>query len=834
MLSFIRQLAGRRSGTGFLLLLFFMMPPGMTAAVYAQAVDMAPSEPFWLWQFMGRLHPLAVHFPVSLLLFAAALELFTFKNFHSKLRPGINLLVYVGAVAAVLAVVLGLLLANIEDYGGDTLTIHQWTGIGTAVLGLITVILLSRVLKTAGTTQVLMYRGVLFFTALGVSVAGHFGASLTHGDEYLTSVLPWSGSYAERGDIDFDFAAYESDSGELSEEQEVKLVVGVRAIMAHSCYNCHSSEKVKGELRLDERKFVFAGGESGPIIQPGAPLESELVRRISLPKDHEDIMPSKGKKLSDEEVALISFWVEKGAPWPDVAENTSIFRVAELAPRNPGLPPATVGLQNPVDRLVNDYFVNNNIEWGATVDDRTYLRRIYLDIVGLIPTPEELDQFISDSRTDKREIWVRQLLDRDDDYAMHWLTFWNDALRNDYTGTGYITGGRHDITDWLYKSLQTNKPYKQFVQELLDPTEESKGFIAGIQWRGTVNASQRTEMQAAQNVGQVILGLNLKCASCHDSFISDWKLDDAYAFANVFADTVLEVSRCEVPTGKFVKTGILWDDLGEIDSLASKAEKLKQMSEMLTQPANGRLYRTIVNRIWAQLMGRGIVEPVDLMDNEPWSQDLLDWLASDFVENGYDMKELIYKITTSKTYQLPSVGKEDVNELMAEDYQFNGMVRRRITAEQFSDAVSMVISPVFPDSLMRYNPFELLVEERSPQSFARASLVANNSFLTALGRTSREVVTTTRDSQANLLQTLELTNGERFNHALQRGAEQWKEKYKKSDTIIEEVYEKALGRRPVQEEMMVAKEALGETPSTESIQDLFWAVMLLPEFQVIH
>ena len=112
--------------------------------------------------------------------------------------------------------------------------------------------------------------------------------------------------------------------------------------------------------------------------------------------------------------------------------------------------------------------------------------------------------------------------------------------------------------------------------------------------------------------------------------------------------------------------------------------------------------------------------------------------------------------------------------------------------------------------------------------------MANNSFLTALGRSSREVVSTTRDSQANLLQTLELTNGERFNSTLRRGAEQWKEKYGKSDAIIEEMYEQALGRKPDQGEFKIAKEALGESPTAEAIQDLFWAVLLLPEFQIIH
>src|SRR4030095_9280206 len=104
----------------------------------------------------------------------------------------------------------------------------------------------------------------------------------------------------------------------------------------------------------------------------------------------------------------------------------------------------------------------------------------------------------------------------------------------------------------------------------------------------------------------------------------------------------------------------------------------------------------LVNRIWAQLMGRGIVEPVDVMDNEPWSQDLLDWLASDFVETGYDIKMLISKILTSRTYQLPSVGFKEEALIGAPDYVFSGMLRRRLTAEQFTDAVSLALRTVYP------------------------------------------------------------------------------------------------------------------------------------------
>jgi hypothetical protein len=414
------------------------------------------------------------------------------------------------------------------------------------------------------------------------------------------------------------------------------------------------------------------------------------------------------------------------------------------------------------------------------------------------------------------------------------LTFWNDALRNDYTGTGYITNGRFNITDWLYKSLEENKPYDQFVKELLNPTEKSKGFIEGIRWRGTVNASQRTEMQAAQNVGQVILGLNLKCASCHDSFISDWKLEESYAFANIFADSTLEVSRCEQPTGKMAKTKILWEELGEIDSAASRSEKLKQLAENLVQPANGRMYRTIVNRVWKQMMGRGLVEPVDEMDNEPWSQDLLDWLATEFVDSGYDLKSLIYQIGTSKIYQAQSISYDTPDLLLADDYKFSGMVRKRLTAEQFSDAVSQFVYPLFKEKDIRYNPEELNAEKGAELDFARASLVANNSFLTALGRPNREIVSTSRDSQASLLQALELTNGTRLDSALIRGAANWKSNYATTDELTEALYRKALNRKPVEKELAIAKAVLGENPAPDQIQDFIWAVILLPEFQLIY
>jgi mono/diheme cytochrome c family protein/uncharacterized membrane protein len=803
--------------------------------------DFAPSnsilsinpENFWFLRLFGRLHPLAVHFPVALLLFTAILELGTIKNFNSTLRPGIKILLISGIISSLISAIFGILLSASAEYG-ENLKLHQWFGIGTAFLGIIVWYLHQRVLAKNEIQYIKTYRFALFITALGVILAGHLGASLTHGDDYLSSTLPWTDNYVNAETINFDINSNTNDKDTLTKAQEKELNLKVRAIFAHNCYKCHGDEKVKGELRLDSKDFVFKGGENGEVIVPGKTEESELFRRISLPSNHEDVMPSKGKKLTANDIAVISFWIKKGAPWPDGSDKDEVFKVAELGPRNPVLPSASGIYTNPVDRWTNQYFVNNKTEWPELVDDRTFLRRLYMDIIGLLPSQLEINEFIKDKRPDKQAIWSKKLLDREDDYALHWLTFWNDALRNDYTGTGYITKGRYAITDWLYQSIKSNKSYDLFVKELVNPDENSKGFIEGIKWRGVVNSSQRTEMQAAQNVSQVFLGLNLKCASCHNSFISDWKLEDAYAFANIFADTTLEINRCDKPTGKFTDARMLWKELGSIDNNASVSVKRSQLADNMVKPQNGRLYRTLVNRIWAQIMGRGFIEPLDMMDNDPWSQDMLDWMAFNFQQNNSNIKDLIYLITSSKTYQLPSAGFKDPNEIVSREYKFSGRLRKRMSAEQFADAGSALFGPIFPDSMVRYQPSIKVLNDQSIQLFPRASQVVNNPFLTALGRPNRETVSTGRESQANLLQALELTNGERFNSMLKKGAESWKLKYKSGDQIIKEIYKQALGREVRSDEYKIAIKILGNNPQTDSVQDLFWAIMLLPEFQIIY
>lgn len=429
------------------------------------------------------------------------------------------------------------------------------------------------------------------------------------------------------------------------------------------------------------------GGESGPAVVVGNSAESRLVALVA-GLEPDTVMPAQGPRLSAEQVGLLRAWIDQGLNW----EQGFSFRkvpTAPLEPRRVTVPAAPPGspLANPIDLLLEPYFASAGFKPGAVVDDRAFLRRVQLDLVGLLPTPQEAEAFLLDKSPENREQLVRRLLDQKPAYATHWLTFWNDALRNDYRGTGYIDGGRVQITDWLARSLTENLPYDEFVRQLISPTAESAGFIKGIVWRGVVNASQVPPVQAAQNISQVFLGINLKCASCHDSFISDWKLADAYGLASIFADGPLEMHRCDQPTGKFATMQFLYPQLGSIDAAAPKDVRQKQLAEIITRPENGRLARTIVNRLWARLLGRGLVEPVDEMDNPPWNADLLDYLAGDLVEHGYNLKHTIERIVTSRAYQLTAVGVPESNR---EDFVFRGPSVRRLSAEQFVDAVADV------------------------------------------------------------------------------------------------------------------------------------------------
>ena len=613
------------------------------------------------------------------------------------------------------------------------------------------------------------------------------------------------------------------------EPKKVDFAHDIVPILKTHCVKCHANGTYKGSFSFDTRESVL----KSDAVVAGKSGESEIMERLTS-DDPEMRMPPKGDRVSAQELSKFKAWIDEGVNWEDGFTFKESTYNAPLKLKKVDLPPAKDGRDHPIDRIVDAYFAKNKVTPQPPLDDAAFLRRASLDLIGLLPTPAQRDAFVKDSAPDKRTQFIKRTLDDKVDYAEHWLSFWNDLLRNDYKGTGYIDGGRKQISGWLYQSLVENKPYDRFVFELISPAPESEGFIQGIQWRGRVNASQVREIQFSQNVSQVFFGVNMKCASCHDSFIDRWKLNDAYGLAAIIAEKPLEIHRCDKPTGKTAVAKFLWPELGSIDASLPKLDRLEQLAKLVTHQDNGRFTRTIVNRIWQRLMGRGIVQPVDVMGNEPWSEDLLDYLAGYLVEHKYDLKALIEHIVTSQVYQSrPAISN---SEAPGDNYVFKGPEIKRMTAEEFIDAIWMTTHSG-PDKADA--PFKRAAPTDSPLAppqFIRASLVHCDELMRSLGRPNREQVVTTRGENLTTLQALDLSNGESLAETLKKGAGRWLEAHpnESPDRLVEDFYLQAMGRKPSADEAKTAAELVGSPASADGLADLFWVIFMLPEFQLIH
>ncbi len=494
----------------------------------------------------------------------------------------------------------------------------------------------------------------------------------------------------------------------------------------------------------------------------------------------------------------------------------------------PAVPP---GDGAEIDRFLAVRWAAKNVTPPAVVDDRAFARRAYLDVIGLPPTAEQLEQFASDNAANKREKLVDALLADKQGYAENWMAFWNDLLRNDEQTN--IDGLRKPITSWLYRSLLENKPLDQFTAELLNPGKDGPdGYLKGVNWRGRVNASQTPPVQAAQNVSQVFLASSIKCASCHDSFINDWKLAQAYGMASFFSPQNLEMARCDKPTGKIVAPKFLFPDLGDVDPNADQATRLKAVATMVTRPKNPRFARTMVNRLWKRLMGRGLFEPADDFDGKAPADALLDWLAYDFMAHDYDAKHTLKLILLSKVYQLPAVKAPTKRK---ETPLLIGPTERRLTSEQYLDSVSM-LTGYWP----KVDVMNVQVDDPNIRAWRHRK---PDNLALALGRPTREQVCTQRDEESTVLQALELVNGAAMSQRLREGTKTLlaSDLGREEDAakVARTLYLRALGRPPSDAEAALAKEMLGtpkDMPETRQAawEDFLWALCMEPEMQFIR
>ena len=535
--------------------------------------------------------------------------------------------------------------------------------------------------------------------------------------------------------------------------QAVDFATQVHPILAARCAPCHSGAKPAAGLSLASRATALSGGVSGPAIVSGKSGESLLIEKVSGKKGA--IMPAAGEPLTASQIGILRAWIDEGAVWPEIPASSAGW-VAPIAPRRPELPGGTEA--HPIDRFLAAYFAKHDMAFPAQAGDAVFARRVYFDLWGLPPTPEQLGAFLSDPSPGKRARLIDSLQGHSTLYAEHWISWWNDLLRND-TGVNY-QGERKSITDWLLNALEQNLPYDQMIAALVNPVQEDdpEGFLIGVNWRGDVNASQTPYMQAAQNTAQIFLGINLKCASCHDSFINRYKLRESYGMAALFSpEGRLEMVRCDVKTGRFTEPQLLYPELGAVPEGATLPERHAAAARFFTDSRNGRVPRTIVNRYWQKLFGRGLVEPVDDMDSEPWDADLLDWLASDFAAHGSDLRYLLRLLMTSKAYQLAAVPSAEQPE---KPYVFRGPQVRRLSAEQFADTVSAVTGE-----------WRVVQAPKSKEATAARDWHFKSSPLAlALGRPIRDQVFTTRDNRPTTFQALELVNGSSLEETLRRGS----------------------------------------------------------------
>jgi hypothetical protein len=560
--------------------------------------------------------------------------------------------------------------------------------------------------------------------------------------------------------------------GQPSDRSVIDYDHQVKPILSARCLECHNQEKRKGGLSLATYGDALDGGRSGAVIRPGNASGSLLVQRLL--GNIEPQMPKDEDPLDEGEVAVIRSWIDQGARAAPGSPPAPQPWEAPLALERPEPPlPIWTTWSTPIDRFVAAYLSARGVAAPELVSDAVFARRAYLDVSGLLPPPEELDTFLRDTRADKRERLVEKLLSDDVTYAEHWISFWNDLLRNE-DGVTYFseTAGRKGITDWLLAALRSNLPYDQFVSKLLNPTERADpdGFLVGVNWRGETSAAVTPWMQASQNTAQIFLGVNLKCNSCHDSFVSKWKLKDAYALAGFFSpEPVLQLNRCDVALQQFAEPGFLYPELNRVPPSSSLADRRATAAAIFTDRRNGRLARTLVNRVWHRLLGRGIVANSDEMDGKPWSPDLLDWIASDFVEHGYDLKHVIATIIESRTYQMPAVARE--HELPARDFVFAGPEIRRLTAEQFADAIGAITGEWSVYQPPRAGGSSSAGSDPvSAGTYAREWRVGSTNLTRALGRPVRDQVTSVRAAEPTTPQALELVNGELLTRWLSFGA----------------------------------------------------------------
>ena len=499
----------------------------------------------------------------------------------------------------------------------------------------------------------------------------------------------------------------------------------------------------------------------------------------------------------------------------------------------------------PLDRFLADGWARLGIRPSAEVDDSTLIRRLTLDICGTLPTPAEVAAFEKDTGKGRRDRLIRRLLDRPE-YAAYFAMKWSDILRN--RGKGYSTSKQRPGTalfaGWIRDSLATNKPYDQFVAEILTATGSQRENPPTVWYRQV-----RTSVDYVESVAQAFLGVRIQCAQCHHHPFERWSQSDYYGLAAVFSRVGRRggFADAEVPTNERIyvrsdgevhhpRTGrlIAPRPLGGPDlSLTPFDDPRQRFARWLARSDNPFFARTMVNRMWGHFLGRGLVHPIDdsRSSNPPSNPELLAWLTRDFIESGYDLRHLIGRIAGSRAYRLSSE-PNDSNLLDTQSYA--RFYPRRLKAEVLLDAFSQVLDvpTVFPGDRGGKFPTGTRAIELPDEN-------VSVHFLDVFGRPDRRsACECERTDDPALAQALELVSSKEIQRKLSEKtgyASRLADNKKSHAENVQELFVRVFARRPRDQETRTALEYLESEPDrTAAYRSLLWALLATNEFLFIH
>ncbi len=541
-------------------------------------------------------------------------------------------------------------------------------------------------------------------------------------------------------------------------------------------------------------------------------------------------------------VAVDSNGLVKAGPIPGETAIMSRYMnqiaVTNVAIPLPGEAPAEIYEKLPRNNFIDDLVWRKLQALGIIpsepVDDAKFLRRVHLDLIGRLPTPEEARTFLADSDPDKRVKLVDSLLERPE-YADHWANKWTDLLRPNPYRVGIKAVFNYD--NWIREQFRQNRPYNEFVRDLLT--------AQGSTWRNGATVLFRDRREPAEvttMVSQLFLGVRLECAKCHHHPFEKWGQDDFYSFAAYFArvgrkgtglsppisgseEMILTAKKGSVShplTGEVLQPRPLFGEAPVVDESADPREAL---AAWITSDENEYFARVQVNRVWAELMGRGLVDPVDDLrtTNPPTNEPLLAALAQEFRNQKYDLKKLIRTIVTSHVYSLSSIPNE---RNVADVRNYSRHYRERLRAEVLASAIDDITG--VPSTFDAMPP-----RSRANQIWTHR---VSSLFLDTFGRPDpNQDPPCERTSDSTVTQTLHLMNAPAIHAKVTSDAglpARLAASDKSPDEIIDEVYLAVYSRYPDEEERAIGRALYEEEGANrrQVTEDLLWALLNTPEF----